>query len=157
MSKEPKKQSDSSRQIKTMEESVSKYKTPTEISNEVIDLRNLIASQELEIKSLEETLKNKQKQIFALEDQISAHNSPIERISDDLDSIANYQLERLLLKARESELTLEEARKLEIYSKIKNQRKKDSDVEPSYRKLNKTSDPNELLQIANNKINDEIE
>jgi len=70
---------------------------------------------------------------------------------NDEEMIAIMQLQRLKGVAQTRELTLEESRKFEIFSKIKNSVNKTSSIEADHFKLPVSLDSNDLLKIASGK------
>ncbi|PCI45864.1 MAG: hypothetical protein COB41_00300 [Proteobacteria bacterium] len=102
-------------------------------------------------------LEKKDKQILKLKQKIeeltyALANPVVEKIQiNDEEMIAIMQLQHLKKVSQTRELTLEESRKFEIFSKVKNSINRQSSIDTNSVTLPRSLDPSMLLQIANGK------
>ena len=131
-----------------IEEISTSYKNKGALQQEIVELRALSAAQDIAIQQLHDSLSDKDKEIEHLKVLLTGavpligKVERIEQSSEEL--IAEIQLIKLGKKAEFNELTLEEARKFEIFAKIKNG-KRDSSIPVRY----KTLDSNETKKLLN--------
>ena len=131
----------SQKQKPTLEDS--KIKTVKVITDKkkIVDveteLRKLVADKDAEINRLNRKIETLTK---------------VEKIQiNDEEMIAIMQLQRLKGVAQTRELTLEESRKFEIFSKIKNSVNQSKPMDTAFTRLSPNLNSNALLQIANGK------
>lgn len=128
------------------------FKTKAELQSHYTELMQLAGAQEMQLQKLIKELEDKSKEIDHLKSML-AKAVPIiggaeQIIPSDEELIAEMQLAKLKDRAHERDLTLEEARKFEIFSKIKHSTKNPDDINAGYKKLTKGKSEVELLEIA---------
>jgi hypothetical protein len=144
------KQNDSSK-LESIDNLEKKFKRKSDLQTEIAELRALAAAQEISNKNLIEKLNNKEKEIAHLKTLLEA-TAPFVGIQDQNEEIiAEIQLNKLRKKAEIVELTLEEARKFEIFSKIKSNNKTRT-VTPLYQRIDDPSKEKNLIEIAQTTI-----
>jgi len=151
--------------LKSISDVSKKYKDRKSLLNENSEFRQFVAAQELSITQLRDQIKIKDKEIVHLKELLAASVpvlDSVERIEvQDEECIAEMQLQKLKGLAMNRELTLEEARKFEIYSKIKQNSIKNRVIVPKYQSLPDNTSKTDLLQIATSasldkKVEDDI-
>lgn len=137
----------------TIEEISTNYKKKGALQQENVELRALASAQDITIQKLHDSLSDKDKQIDHLKTLLAGAVpliGKVERINQSSEElIAEIQLKKLGNKAEFNELTLEEARKFEIFAKIKNNTKSSS-IPAQYTVLKE--DATRLLEIANSAV-----
>ena len=124
-----------------------KYKKG-ELEQLILELRALCRAQDVTIQQMHEALADKDNQIELLKSSPSAEiiSGQIERIMPSNEEIiVELQLEKIRSKAGLGELTLEEARKFEIFTKYKQNKKDNSIVVTAARKAS----PEETVKLLN--------
>lgn len=140
--------------LKSIDDISKKFKTKKDLSAEVVSLRSVVGAQELQNKLLLDSIDKKNKEIEHLKSLLS---SQVPTVSgglvtvDNEGMIAELQLQKLKQAAQSRDLTLEEARKFEIFSKVKQNANKVKPIEAKYSKLPDKIASTTLLQIAEGK------
>lgn len=125
----------------------------------IAELYSKLAKKEEKIKELKEEIDNKLAKITHLEQMLmktipNLFNTEKIQVPDEV-TIAEMQLQKLKGLAMNRDLTLEETRKFEIFSKVKNIKKEDHGIINSYRIL-PSSQPLDLIKIAETSVTKEI-
>lgn len=141
--------------LKSIKNISKKYKKRNELLEDIGELRQILGAQELNNKKLVEKLKEKDDEIkhlkTLLKDSVPVVGN-IERIEiQEEELIAEMQLQKLKNISQKRDLTLEEARKFEIYSKVKNSANRNRPMVPQYTHLPDNTPKKDLLQIASNR------
>ena len=124
-------------------------KKKSELIQDVTYLSQLAAAQDLQLDSLKKIIEKKDSEIAHLKKLLESIAPPVVKIETQAEEIvAEAQLKRLRDIAQNRDLTLEEARKFEIFSKIKHSTEKNKPIIPQWNKLPENTANNELLQIA---------
>jgi len=132
--------------ISSIADLTKKYKKG-ELEQLILELRALCRAQDVTIQKMHEALVSKDAEIADLKSSPVTEIVPgqIERIMpSNEEMIVELQLEKIRSKAGLGELTLEEARKFEIFTKYK-QNKKDNSIVVSARKAS----PEETIKLLN--------
>lgn len=157
-SRKPKKtqQSDSSNTVQSIDDLSSKFNKPSNLETELIRLKDYVAGQEATIELLLAQIKEKDLQ---LDEIIKQKQSVVERVPVSQEEIiAEHQLNKIRQKAEAGlELTLEEARKFEIFAKIKNAAKENSPPAfmAAFTNINSKEELRAIAQSPNIKAEDE--
>lgn len=138
--------------LKSITDISQSYKSKADLSEEVKNLRAVVGAQELDNKLMLEQLKKKDQEIEELK-KLLAHspkNLSIGTINEEL-MIAEMQLNKLRVLSQNRELTLEEARKFEIFSKVK-QANSNNAMDVPYKKSTSDKETAELLKLAQKSV-----
>lgn len=134
--------------LSVISKSKSKYRSKSDLEKEIGELRCVLGAQELTNKKLQKALVEKEEEIQHLKDLL-VNSNPVERVElQEEELIAEIQLQNLRGIAQNRDLTLEEARKFEIFSKVKGSANKNRPIVPQYKKLPNNLSQKELIQIA---------
>lgn len=152
MSQKTKKNKNDTSNLKTIKDVKKKYKSRDDLLEENTELRQVSAVQELSKQKLLKLVEEKDKEIAHLKELLTKSVKvldTVERIEvNDEEMIAELQLQKLKGFAQNRELTLEEAKKFEIYSKIKQNVNKNRTIVPQYKRLPENITQTDLLAIA---------
>lgn len=144
--------------IKSISEVSKKYKNRQNLLDENTELQQFVAAQELKVSKLEDKIKQKDAEIAHLKEMLATSVPVLDKVErievQDEEMIAEMQLQKLKSLAQNRELTLEEARKFEIYSKIKQNVNKNRTITPQFQRLPDNTSKTDLLQIAGTKLDD---
>lgn len=133
--------------ISSIADIAKQYTSKVALQKKILELGQLVAAQDQTIDSLAAELTNLK--IDGPKSTSSGEIKIYENIPESEKLIADVQLQRLKEAALGRDLTLEETRKYEIFSKVKNLNKEDIPVDP---KLPRDVTPRTLLEIAGSKI-----
>jgi hypothetical protein len=130
-----------------------KYKTKSQLQEYIAELHSLVGAQDLQIEKIRKESLEKDEKIEHLEIML---NKAMPIIGDTAqpsneEVVAEMQIKRLLEKAHIRELSIEEAKMLEIYTKIKNINLKKGDNISNLKTLPKNTSSQDLLLIASGK------
>lgn len=124
-------------------------KKKAELLEDISYLSQLAATQDLQLTKLRKELEKRNSEITNLKDKLQNLSSPIMKIETQAEEIvAEAQLKRIREIAQHRDLTLEEARKFEIFSKVKQNTEKLKPVIPQWTALPESIQNTDLLQIA---------
>lgn len=149
--KRKKPKNDDSSNIKEL---TNNFKNKAIIQAELAEARSLIAQQELNIQKLFNEIEKRNEEIQHLKNMLQKSvpiiGNNIQKIDEE--TIASMQLDKLKSIAEKRELTLEEARKYEIFSKVKRMAQETKPILPQFPHLPKNISNNELLKIAEKSV-----
>jgi len=130
--------------ISSIADIAKKYTSKIDLQKKILELAKLVTAQDETIETLVQELTR-----LKLEEPKSGEIQVHKYIPESERLIADVQLNRLKEAALGRDLTLEETRKYEIFSKIKNLNKEEIPSEP---KLPRDVTPRTLLEIAGSDI-----
>lgn len=140
--------------LKSITDISQNYTSKASLGEEVKSLRAVVGAQELENKIMLEQLKKKDEEIAELKKLLAyaPKNLSLGSVNDEL-MIAEMQLSKLRSLSQGRELTLEEARKFEIFSKIKQANNNGNNaIDANYKKQASASEKEDLLKIAQKSV-----
>jgi hypothetical protein len=111
------------------------------------DMLKIVQSMSYQIEVMSKAIKEKDDKIFHLENMLSKSVPIIGSPEYDEVSIAKEQLKRIGHQAYNRELTSDEARRFEIFSKVIQNSEKGQSKSPSFNRLRDVS-PDKLLDVA---------
>ncbi len=124
-------------------------KKKSELIQDITYLSQLAAAQDIQLDKLKKEVDRKNSEIEHLKKMLESIAPPIIKLESQPEEIvAESQLKRLRDIAQGRDLTLEEARKFEIFSKIKHATDKVKPIIPQWTALPESIQNKDLLQIA---------
>jgi len=124
-------------------------KKKSELIQDITYLSQLAMTQDIQLDNLKKDLERKNNEISHLKKLLEAMVPPLIKVEMQAEEVvAEEQLKRLRDLAQNRDLTLEEARKFEIFSKIKQSVEKTRPIIPHWTALSESTSNRDLLKIA---------